>query len=147
MSWLRIEASLVLVRLQSGRDGCVYDPLIPAPGADPTTHLKQIIEITTTTYYLGEGIMYLLPKAIDSLYRQIGIYRDKPERWPTMQDVLYWLENYKAQHRELNWLASTLRARCRIRSSAVRCYQLEGLYHYRQTTQTSWPAGRSKGYS
>lgn len=73
MSWLRIEASLVLVRLQSGRDGWVYDPLIPPPGTDATTHLKKIIEITAMTDYLGEGIIYLLQKAIDSLYRQFGV--------------------------------------------------------------------------
>ena len=93
-----------------------FNPLIPPPGTDPTTHLKKIIEIIATTYYLGEGVMYLLQKAIDSLYRQFGVYRGKPERWPTMQDVLHWLENYKAQGRELNWLASTLRA------AAVLCF-------------------------
>jgi hypothetical protein len=93
-----------------------FNPLIPPPGGDPTKHLKKIIEITANTYYLGEGVMYLLQKAIDSLYRQFGVYKGSPERWPTMADVLRWVENYRAVGREANWLASTLRA------AAVLCF-------------------------
>lgn len=93
-----------------------FNPLIPPPRTDAATHLKKLIEIIASTYYLGEGVMYLLQKAIDSLYRQFGVYRRRPERWPTMRDVLTWVENYRAQGREANWLASTLRA------AAVLCF-------------------------
>lgn len=44
-----------------------FNPLIPPPRTDPATHLKKLIEIIASTYYLGEGVMYLLQKAIDSL--------------------------------------------------------------------------------
>ena len=87
-----------------------FNPLIPPPGIDPGTHLKKIIEIIASTYYLGEGVMYLLQKAIDSLYRQFRVYQGHPEQWPTMLDVRRWLEDYKSKGRETNWLTSTLRA-------------------------------------
>ena len=87
-----------------------FNPLIPPPGTRPDTWLKKLIEIMATTYYVGEGVISLLLKAIDSVYRNAGVYDGSPQEWPTMRDVLIWLEEYPARGREQNWLASTFRA-------------------------------------
>ena len=87
-----------------------FNPLIPPPGTKPTTHLKKLIEIVANAYYLGEGVMFLLQKAIHSVYQDWGVYDGTVTDYPTMQDVLTWLEDYGARGREANWLSSTIRA-------------------------------------
>jgi len=86
-----------------------FNPLIPPQGTDPRTWLKKIIEVIAHSYFLGEGVMYLLQKAINSVYRKFGIY-DGSNNYPTFRDVLKWFEKYHAKGREANWLSSTLRA-------------------------------------
>ena len=87
-----------------------FNPLIPPEGTDPKTWLKKMIEIIAITYYLGEGVKYLLQRAIDAVYKEFGVYKEQPEQWPTMADVLKWLEGYNAKGREAGWMVSTLRA-------------------------------------
>ncbi len=87
-----------------------FNPLIPPKGTDPRTWLKKLIEIIAHAYYLGNGVMYLLQKAINAVYERYGVYSENPSDYPTFRDVLRWLKNYKATAREVNWLSSTLRA-------------------------------------
>jgi len=87
-----------------------FNPLIPPLGTDPKTWLKKIIEVVAHSYFLGEGVMYLLQKAIDSVYRRFGVYDGTVGEYPTFHDVLRWFDKYKAKGREANWLSSTLRA-------------------------------------
>jgi hypothetical protein len=87
-----------------------FNPLIPPKGTDPRTWLKKLIEIIAHAYFLGEGVMYLLQKAIDSVYRNWDIYNGNKDNYPTMQEVLNWLEKYPAKGREAQWMSSTLRA-------------------------------------
>lgn len=87
-----------------------FNPLIPPAGTQPDTWLKKLIEIIATTYFVGEGVISLLLKAIDAVYKDAGVYDGRPEEWPTMLDVLAWLQNYRARGREHNWLTSTFRA-------------------------------------
>jgi len=86
-----------------------FNPLIPPAGTQPTTWLKKIIEIMAGAFYVGEGVIHLMQKAIDAVYKEFGIYKGKVEAYPTMSDVLEWISRYKAKGREINWLASTLR--------------------------------------
>jgi hypothetical protein len=86
-----------------------FNPLIPPPGVDAKTYLPKLIEIIAHSYFLGEGVMYLLTKVIDSIYRDFGVYGGGVN-YPTMQDVLERLEKYQAKGRESLWLTSTLRA-------------------------------------
>jgi len=86
-----------------------FNPLIPPAGTQPTTWLKKIIEIMAGAFYVGEGVIYLMQKAIDAVYREFGVYQGKVKEYPTMSDVLEWIKEYKAKGREANWLASTLR--------------------------------------
>ena len=87
-----------------------FNPLIPPHGTDPHTWLKKIIEVIAHSYFLGEGVMYLLQKAINSVYREYGVYDGSVGKYPTFRDVLRWFDKYKAKGREANWLSSTLRA-------------------------------------
>jgi len=95
-----------------GRDVAPFhlNPLIPPRGTQPTVWLKKLIEITCHAYFLGEGVAYLLQKAIDSVYRESGIYDGNQEAYPTLSDVKEWLENRKVKGREGSWMESALRA-------------------------------------
>ena len=87
-----------------------FNPLIPPPGVEAKTWLKKLIEIIAHSFFVGEGVMYLLLKAIDSVYKKFGVYDGEIDKWPTMEDILRWLECYPAKGRESNWMVSTLRA-------------------------------------
>ena len=87
-----------------------FNPLIPPATVPPVIWLKKLIEIMAHAYFLGEGVSYLMQKAFDSVYKQFGVYQQRPEVWPTLQDVSDWLVNYKATGREAAWMDSALRA-------------------------------------
>lgn len=87
-----------------------FNPMIPPLGSPPKIWLKKIIEIMAHSYFLGEGVSYLLQKAIDSVYGEFGVYEGNPGTYPTMSDVKNWLENYKAKGRQASWMDSALRA-------------------------------------
>lgn len=87
-----------------------YNPLIPPEGTPAKVWLKKLNEIVAHSYYLGDGCLYLLQKGVDGVYKEFGIYAGKVEAWPTMHDVLRWLEVYPAKGREANWMTSTIRA-------------------------------------
>ncbi|NQS88740.1 ATP-binding protein [Patescibacteria group bacterium] len=86
-----------------------FNPLIPPEGTEPTIWLKKLIEIIASTYYVGEGVISLLMKAIDFIYKKFGVYKGNPSIYPTMQDVLNYMEDYHAKGREANWMVSTMR--------------------------------------
>jgi hypothetical protein len=89
------------------------NPLIPPPGTSPETWLKKITEIIGRAYYVGEGVMHILHRGIDAVYRMFGVYDGLPERWPTLEDVRAWVDEYvsQASMKELKaqWIASTHR--------------------------------------
>ena len=87
-----------------------FQPLIPPPGTTPTIWLKLLIDVIASAYYVGEGVKYLLLKAIDAVYRETGVYAGTPKVWPSFRDVLAWLEAHKPGNaRESQWMISTLR--------------------------------------
>jgi len=87
-----------------------FNPLIPPPNVNPRIWLKLLIEVISHAYFLGEGVAYLLQQAIDSVYREKGVYQGNVVNYPTFQDVLRWVKTYNPQGRAINWLSSTLRA-------------------------------------
>jgi len=87
-----------------------FNPLVPPEGTPPEMWLKKLIEIMCHSYFLGEGVAYLLQKAIDSVYREFGVYGESPQAYPTMGDVKEWLERYRSKGRESAWMDSALRA-------------------------------------
>jgi hypothetical protein len=86
-----------------------FNPLIPPSGTLPHTWLKKLIEILSNAYYVGEGVAFILLKAIDAVYKEYGVYEGNPDKYPTMLDVFRWLDKYPARGRERNWMTSTLR--------------------------------------
>ena len=87
-----------------------FNPLIPPPNVKPEIWLKLLIEVIGHAYFLGEGVAYILQQAIDSVYRETGVYSGKTDNYPTFRDVLRWVKMYDPRGREINWLSSTIRA-------------------------------------
>ena len=87
-----------------------FNPLIPPPGTSGTVWLKKLVEIMCHAYFLGEGVAILLLRAIDSLYRDRGVYKGVSGTCPTMADVRQWLRDYKVKGRESGWMESATRA-------------------------------------
>ncbi len=94
-----------------GRDiaPLVFNPLIPPEGTDAAVWLKKLIEIIATSYYLGEGVMFLLQEAIHAVYKENGVYSTKPKQYPTFNDVLTWLYEHPVKGRQALWMDSTMR--------------------------------------
>jgi len=87
-----------------------FNPLIPPKGTNPKTWLKKLIEVIAHAYLLGNGVMYLLQQAVDSVYEEAGVYSGNVEKCPTFRDVLEKARNRDARGREAGWFSSTLRA-------------------------------------
>ena len=87
-----------------------FNPLIPPPGTDLKVWLKKLIEIISHAYFLGEGVMFILLEAIDAVYTKYGCYTSEPDRFPTLKDVLEFLEKMPVRGRKAMWLDSTMRA-------------------------------------
>ncbi len=87
-----------------------FNPLIPPAGTDPKTWLKKLNEVIAHAYCLGNGVLFLLQQAVDSVYEEAGVYEDLVQRWPTFKDVLLKARSMDTRGREAGWLSSTLRA-------------------------------------
>ena len=87
----------------------VFNPLIPPEGTDPAVWLKKLIEIVAHSYYLGEGVMFLLQEALNAVYGTFGVYKGRPDRYPTFNDVHRWLDEHPVKGRQALWMDSTMR--------------------------------------
>jgi len=87
-----------------------FNPLIPPLGTEPSSWIKKINEIICKAMYVGEGVSYLLLRALDYLYKKFGVYSGKAQSYPNMQDVFEYMKNQQVKGREANWMASTLRS-------------------------------------
>ncbi len=47
-----------------------FNPLSPPPGTSRTTWAKKLVEIMCHVYFLGDGVAYLLQKAVDAVDRE-----------------------------------------------------------------------------
>lgn len=88
-----------------------FNPLIPPTGTSPQVWLKKLIEIACNSFYLGEGVSFLLQDAIDAVYQEFGVYESRHvQRYPTMSDVLRHLQEVSVKGRKALWMDSALRA-------------------------------------
>ena len=87
-----------------------FNPLIPPPGTEATSWLKKLIEILAKATFVGEGVMYLLQRGLDQLYRKTGVYDGNVERYPSMAELVKVLKDMSVKGRAANWMASTERA-------------------------------------
>jgi hypothetical protein len=96
-----------------GRDSVApisFNPLIPVEGVDPQTYIKLIVAVLAQSFFLGEGVIYVLQVCLSELYEEFGVYRSVPERYPTFRDLLRKVRNYPVKSgREALWLSSALR--------------------------------------
>lgn len=60
-----------------GRELCPFhfNPLVPPVGTSPHVWLGKLIEIMAHAFFLGEGVVYILSKALDRVYKQFGVYQ------------------------------------------------------------------------
>jgi len=86
-----------------------FNPLIPPEGTNPQSWLKKLIEVMCHAYFLGEGVAFLLQKAIDQAYSESGVYSENPEKYPAFNDVMNILEKMQVKGRKALWMDSTLR--------------------------------------
>ena len=86
-----------------------WNPLKPPENTDPSTWLKQLIEVAQHALFLGHGVERLLQKVIHELYIEYDVYGN-PKEYPTLRDVEERLESYNCKGREGQWLDSTKRA-------------------------------------
>jgi hypothetical protein len=86
-----------------------FNPLIPPKGTDAQIWLKKLIEILCHAYFLGEGVAYLLQRAIDRTYTEFGVYSGNPVKYPTFKDVQKSLESIPVKGRSAQWMDSTIR--------------------------------------
>jgi len=87
-----------------------FNPLIPPEGTNPSVWLKKLIEIVAHSYYVGEGVMFLLQEAIHSVYEEFGVYTNSLIQYPTFTDVYTWLESHPVKGRKAMWMDSAVRS-------------------------------------
>jgi len=94
-----------------GREDCplFFNPLVPPPGTSCQTWLKKLIEVMCHAYFLGEGVAFLLQKAMDKAYADSGVYYEAVAEYPTFHEVLAILEKMEVKGRKALWMDSTLR--------------------------------------
>jgi len=86
-----------------------FNPLIPPPGCEPNVWIKQIVDVIASAYLGGEGVISLLVAGLDKLYRDAGVFDGQVYRWPTIQDLLAWLQTVRLKGRAAMWQASAER--------------------------------------
>jgi hypothetical protein len=86
-----------------------WNPLKPPENTDPSTWLKQLIEVAEHALFLGHGVERLLQQVIHELYIEYSVFNN-PTEYPTLKDVENKLENLHCIGREGQWLDSAKRA-------------------------------------
>ena len=86
-----------------------FNPLIPPPGCEPHVWIKLIVDVIASAYLGGEGVISLLVGGLDHLFKSAGIFDGTQTRWPTIQDLLNWLQTAKLKGRAAMWQASAQR--------------------------------------
>lgn len=88
-----------------------FNPLIPPEGVDPHSWIKKLSHAVSHSFFLGQGVLYLLEVILLRLYEEFGVFAGNPVKYPTFRDVLRLLRNYPIKSgRESLWLSSAMRA-------------------------------------
>ena len=86
-----------------------WNPLIPPPGCEPMLYGKLIVDVICRALLGGEGVISLMHQGIESLYKLCGVLDGRPDRYPTIQDLLDWVQRTKLTGRAGMWKASAER--------------------------------------
>lgn len=85
-----------------------FNPLVPPKGIDPTQWLLKIIDIIKHAYFVGEGVEYLLRKAIHHYYEKFEVYEGS-NAYPTFLHIYTYIKKMQLTGRMSLWKASTMR--------------------------------------
>lgn len=83
-----------------------WNPLIPPPGMDHVLYAKLIVDVISRALLGGDGVISLLHRGILALYEREGVGTDNQHRWPTIHDLLEWLESTRLTGRAAMWKSS-----------------------------------------
>lgn len=86
-----------------------WNPLIPPPGCEPMLYAKLIVDVICRALLGGEGVISLLHRGMEYLYTKYGVLTGEIERYPTIMDLLDWIEHTKLTGRAGMWKASAER--------------------------------------
>lgn len=86
-----------------------WNPLMPPPGCEPMLYGKLIVDVICRALLGGEGVISLLHQGVEALYTQCGLLGGQVDRYPTIQDLLDWIERTKLTGRAGMWKASAER--------------------------------------
>jgi len=84
----------------------LWNPLIPPPGMDRVLYAKLIVDVISRALLGGDGVISLLHRGILTLYEREGVGREDQHRWPTIHDLLEWLESTRLTGRAAMWKSS-----------------------------------------
>jgi len=77
-------------------------------GVEPSTWVKLLVELISLAYFGGEGSSHLIVKAIDSCYKEFGIYKGS-KSYPSFIDVHNKIKLMKVKGRSAEWMQTVLK--------------------------------------
>jgi len=86
-----------------------FNPLFPPPGPSPGEWLVKFVDALKQAYFVGEGVEYVLRRAIDEVYETCGLYAGRVHDAPTFHYVRALVVRERLQERTGLWQASALR--------------------------------------
>ena len=85
-----------------------FNPLVVPQGVEPSTWVKLLVELISLAYFGGEGSSHLIVKAIDSCYKEFGIYKGS-KSYPSFIDVHNKIKLMKVKGRSAEWMQTVQR--------------------------------------
>lgn len=86
-----------------------FNPLLPPPGVEPGHWLMKLVDVVKHSYFVGEGVEFLLREAIDWVYEKTGFHDGSCQETPTFERVKDFVYKKHLQGRMSLWKASALR--------------------------------------
>jgi len=100
-----------LVVFTVGRDVVPFhfNPLLPPWGVRPGAWLVKLIDVLKHAYFVGEGVEFVLRRAIDYAYETSGFHKGAASEVPTFAMVRAFVQAQRLEGRMSLWKASALR--------------------------------------
>jgi hypothetical protein len=86
-----------------------FNPLLPPPGTSAGEWLMKLIDVIKHAYFVGEGVEFLLRKALDWVYRRCGYFDGETTAVPNFFLIRSYITKLSVTGRMSLWKASTMR--------------------------------------
>lgn len=86
-----------------------FNPLIPPPGVLVGEWLVKLVDVLKHAYFVGEGVEFVLRRALDYVYDMSGLLEGRVDEVPTFAAVRAFVEQQRLVGRMSLWKASALR--------------------------------------